>query len=397
MEVAHLNPSSEETTGADKPDAKAGVIAGFARTAAFQMSMLLTGFGKGLLKWWFRMPVKLFRPYAVNPYMVFQHMAAEDGKQANVKYIRGVVRQEGLSVLGRNMLPLMLVNSTIGAFLFNAYAWATHILYDVQGNFSVLEDGSRHYATSQIQIIDPVPFIGGAFAGAAQSLLSTPVDNLQRQLDPASIAAQRHSKGGIISLLVDTARNLLAEQPPPKPIQQQENPHPSPTHYSHRVHHLKHQFNHRLSPLLLLYQNFRVSCFKDSLGFALFFGFFENGRDFGKGLVKQFQEWQGTTREGNPIMKGVTITGPQALAVVAAGGLAGMGFQAVSYPVDRLQAEAMGRRGAGHPRESWWHTYRRIGGFREVYRGIGGQFVRVVPASAVGLFVFEIVNEYLGP
>ncbi|KAJ3251085.1 hypothetical protein HDU77_006144 [Chytriomyces hyalinus] len=387
MEVGHLNPSTEpDVVAAEKPDASAGVLAGFARTAAFQGSLLVTGFGKGLLKWWFKMPVKLFRPVAVNPYMVFQHMAHGRGTTADVRFMRRVIREEGVGVVGRNFVPLLLVNSSIGAVLFNTYAGVMHTI-DVSPIAEHVHGGMP---------IDLAPVVSGLLAGAVQSVFATPVDNLQRSLDPKAIVALR-SNGGIIALVIDTLRSVLSSQPEPKPYIPLKNAHASPNHYTHRVHHLRHHVHNRVSPLKPLYHNFRITCLKDSVGFALFFGVFENMRDFGKRMVLRFQDWQGTEHHSNPIMKGVTITGPQALAVVGAGGLAGMGFQAVGYPIDRIQAEIQGRAQAGHVRESWIHAYNRIGGFREVYRGIGAQFVRVVPASAVGLFVFEMVNEYLGP
>ena len=49
MEAGLVHPSSE----GEEPETKggaAGLLAGFARTAAFQGSMFITGFGKGLLK-----------------------------------------------------------------------------------------------------------------------------------------------------------------------------------------------------------------------------------------------------------------------------------------------------------------------------------------------------------
>ncbi|KAJ3069860.1 hypothetical protein HDU98_007071 [Podochytrium sp. JEL0797] len=396
MDSPALPPPSPFLIGSpeDKPDAKVGIVVGFARTMAVQSSMLLMGFTKGLLKWWFRLPVKLFRPYAVNPYLVMNAMAAQDGKTVSTKYIRDLVQKEGFAALGRNMLPLMVVNSMIGAFLFNTYNYTTFLIGEV------LE--SKQPDTPKPARFNWVPFFAGWTAGAAQSLLSTPVDNMQRSLSTDAILAHRHAKGGIVSLILANLKQLAATATAPltdlvksstlQPSKMEANT------YSERAHHYRKHMNAKLHPYKPLYQNFRVSCTKDSLGFALFFGLFENARDLGKAGVKRIQDAYRTPgkEELHPILKGVTITGPQALAVVGAGGLAGMGFQVVAYPIDRINAKIHSR-GHAHTKDTWVHTVKKMGGIREVYRGIGGQFVRVVPASAVGLFVFEIVNEYLGP
>ncbi|KAI9340528.1 mitochondrial carrier domain-containing protein [Obelidium mucronatum] len=405
MECSHQDPSFNdpiETLAVEssaKPDARVGLVTAVVRTVTVQGSLFMMGAAKGLLKWFFRMPVKLFRPYAVNPYLVVSTMAAQDGKTMSPQYLRQVVKNEGFGVIGRNMAPLLVVNSLIGAFLFNTYAFSTHALESIVGR-------SAYQNTDTSVTFNWTPFVSGWTAGAAQSLFSTPVDNLQRSLSTDSILAHRHSKGGIASLILANLKDLAksattAAIPQKHPETETTAAKKTPfAHYSDKAHHYRTHIHTHLSPYKSLFHNFPQSCLKDSLGFALFFGLFENARDHGKLAVQTIQDYyqppSKSSLELHPIMKGVTITGPQALAVVAAGGLAGMGFQAVSYPIDRINAEMQGR--ANHnPKESWTHVVKRMGGIRQVYRGIGAQFVRVVPASAVGLFVFEIVNEYLGP
>ncbi|KAJ3081955.1 hypothetical protein HDU99_004092 [Rhizoclosmatium hyalinum] len=401
MDLVRMDLNSESNTHindqpqSSSPDARVGLVTGFVRTIAVQGSMMVMGFTKGLLKWWFRLPVKLFRPYAVNPYLVLSHMAEQDGKTLSTSYMRGVVKNEGWGVISRNIAPLLLVNSLIGAFLFNTYTFSSHFL---ESKFK--QDPS----SKQKQLsFDWIPFVSGGIAGASQSLLSTPVDNMQRSLSTDAILAHRHARGGIASLIFANLKGLAATAA--SPLTDLVSPHHEPNSTTPGTHTTRQPYLHqrlltRLAPYKPLYQNFSLTCTRDSIGFALFFGLFENGRDFGKAAVQRIQDELYANNvdyhvNANPILKGVTITGPQALAVVGAGGLAGMGFQAVSYPIERVNAERLGRE--GHVKESWVHTFNRMGGFRQVYKGIGGQLVRVVPASAVGLFVFEIVNEYLGP
>ncbi|KAJ3118616.1 hypothetical protein HK100_000576, partial [Physocladia obscura] len=386
----------------------AGTVAAFTRSIAMQGTLAMGGMLKGLLKWWFRLPVN----YVVNPYLVLNHSAAREGV-GRMTYLRKALRKDGgLRAVAKNTFPLLIVNSLIGAFLFNTYAYASDaisaVYLDSNSIFGSKQDDSIYNNENGMEYrFSLTPFLAGAIAGASQSLLSTPIDNLQRtpHFSADSIIASRHSKAGIMSVFVESLKSLtdhahstidaLTHSTNPVATRNAANKmhHRS---YSH-THIFRQRFTRYTRPL---YQNFGLTCLKDSIGFALFFGLFENTRDAGKVLVKQAQDafYVGVAddqcRGKHPIMKGVTITGPQALAIVAAGGFAGMGFQAVSFPIDRIQAEIQ----QSHDRmrrESAFSVFKRLGGIQGVYSGIGGQFGRVVPASAAALFVYELVNEYL--
>ncbi|ORY46046.1 hypothetical protein BCR33DRAFT_678815, partial [Rhizoclosmatium globosum] len=248
MDLVRMDLNSESNTHindqpqSSSPDARVGLVTGFVRTIAVQGSMMVMGFTKGLLKWWFRLPVKLFRPYAVNPYLVLSHMAEQDGKTLSTSYMRGVVKNEGWGVISRNIAPLLLVNSLIGAFLFNTYTFSSHFL---ESKFK--QDPS----SKQKQLsFDWIPFVSGGIAGASQSLLSTPVDNMQHLVSP------HHEPNST-----------------------------TPGTHTTRQPYLHQRLLTRLAPYKPLYQNFSLTCTRDSIGFALFFGLFENGRDFGKAAV----------------------------------------------------------------------------------------------------------------
>ncbi|KAJ3226818.1 hypothetical protein HK099_004087 [Clydaea vesicula] len=100
----------------------AETIAAFVRAFLMKSTITLSGFGKGFLKYWFRTPVKFFRPSTLNPWALFSAMASAEEKKANFRFVRSVVKNEGIQVIGRNMLPLMLANAFVGAVLFNVYA-----------------------------------------------------------------------------------------------------------------------------------------------------------------------------------------------------------------------------------------------------------------------------------
>ncbi|KAJ3343670.1 hypothetical protein HDU83_005581 [Entophlyctis luteolus] len=405
------------TTGA------AGVVAAFTRSLAMQGSLLLTGLAKGMLKWWFRVPVKLFRPAVVNPYLVLNHMAVRDGHgRVDVRYMRRLVKTHGAAAVVKNTAPLLLVNSLVGAFLFNAYSGACAGLRALTLPLQAeLDPDGCEFSP------DWVPFAAGLIAGAAQSVFSTPIDNLQRSAHTHLYSDSNHhnnnshgqhqhpgtrNSGIVGSVFMQALRSMGIPTLHDQQQQQQQQFHQQQqllnqrqdnSHHNHtpskgprRLHERVHAARHVIAPYRPLYDNFRLNCLKDSLGFALFFGLFENTRDAGKALVARIQQLRQQNDEdvvqSNPIMKGVTLTGPQALAVVAAGGFAGMGFQFVNYPVDRIASESQGR---GGEKETVQAIVKRLG-IRGLYSGIGGQFARVVPASSAALFVYELVNEYLG-
>eukprot|EP00842_Homolaphlyctis_polyrhiza_P005495 jgi/Hompol1/5947/HPOL_000912-RA len=78
-----------------QPSALAGVVAGIVRPVLGGAAILIVGTAKSALQWFFRVPVKLFRPSAVNPWFVFQSMAVAQGRQMSVDFVRQTVRQEG--------------------------------------------------------------------------------------------------------------------------------------------------------------------------------------------------------------------------------------------------------------------------------------------------------------
>jgi hypothetical protein len=107
----------------------------------------------------------MFRPYAVNPWLVLNQMAQSDGKTFSIGYIRRVVQQEGWRMLGLNVLPLMVANGMVGVALFHSYtlaSWKT----------------SNH-------------FFGGGIAGMISTIIATPMDRVT-QMMTTHVMQHRH-------------------------------------------------------------------------------------------------------------------------------------------------------------------------------------------------------------
>ncbi|KAJ3220151.1 hypothetical protein HDU67_005475 [Dinochytrium kinnereticum] len=350
------------------------VIAAFARSFAQQSMMALTGFSKGMLKWWFRVPVKLFRPSVVNPFLIFAAVAEQQGRRVSVDFVRSLVKVEGT------------LKSIVGAVLFNTYSISMSLLATEVPIISSENDEELTYEVKHH------PFTAGALAGAAQSLLATPLDNITRRVDPAEVAARRGE--GLLGVMAQTAREAMPKE------------------------------GGKWAKFRFLYNGYGATLAKDSMGFSLFFGLFETTRRMGKRFVADLHETNNWPKRHHYPTNGIqptdsdpksrpslSITLGSVTAVVGAGSLAGMGYQLVAYPFDRVHQvmtelsptgfvtppPSSSSSSAEPSKPDWravWNVV-RTRGVAPFYRGIGAQLVRVAPPSAVGLLIFEIANSHL--
>ncbi|KAJ3016646.1 hypothetical protein HKX48_003923 [Thoreauomyces humboldtii] len=371
------------------PKPVVGVVAGVAKSIATKSAFAASSLGKGFLKWWFSLPVKLFRPHTVNPWTVVNHMAATSGQKAGLAYMRTVVAEEGYGFLGRNVAPLLFANAAAGAVLFNVYA----------STITALAPASAGTAAP----VEHHPFIAGAFAGAATALISTPIDNIKASISPADIVAGRHD--GMLRFTRRTCRNALKDD---KTLWQKTRK---------------------------LYVGIGHLGAKDALGFGTFFFLFENIRKHAKGAVADVWNLKepstktivGSTNELPP-RRSVGLVIANATAVILSGGIAGMGYQAVIYPIDNIpsvlasssasdisrnpQMVKVAAQAAAPIYEDGFHNANTGGtvngarfqwkevwevarqkGVRPFYSGIMPQLVRVMPPSALGLFAYEVASS----
>jgi hypothetical protein len=172
-------PESDEKPPKERPlplpmtpitiDAVPGLLAGFSRTFLTKSVLFGLSIVREVIQWWFRVPIKMFRPYAVNPWMVLNEMAITDGKQLTYRYVQTAVKREGWRVVALNVLPLMLANGTVGAVLFHTYTVAS----------SRIQSPYRFY-------------LAGGIAGLFSSTVSTPMDRLTRMIVKGHSVQQRH-------------------------------------------------------------------------------------------------------------------------------------------------------------------------------------------------------------
>ncbi|KAJ3122694.1 hypothetical protein HK098_002530 [Nowakowskiella sp. JEL0407] len=388
--AASQNESAEKNSMEEKwTDLIPGFYAGLVRVIALKSAVFIStatvSLIKALAKWWFRFPIKLFRPNTFNSLFMFQSMAASDGKKLSVRYIRDVMKKEGIGFLGPNFFPLLVANGAVAAVLFNTY-----------GSYSdyLSRDGFRYHH----------PFVAGYVAGLAQSILSTPLDNIQRAIDPSELVAQRS-----MGILRYTVRSIESKIPTKSPLE-----------FS--------RFLFHALPYVAL---------RDSLGFMMFFGVFEGLRKVGGKLAEDaiLHAKKEQTSESNPYSPYLTrfqIGGYRASSVLFAGAMAGSAFQLVVYPLEQLRplilksetilekskngmeaalddsVIAKESKTAKHHHRYTRHfkrmdvindrlaRFRAVGevirsqGLRPFFAGIGPTIIRSMPASALALLAYEL-------
>ncbi|BGP26794.1 mitochondrial carrier protein [Rhodotorula toruloides] len=111
----------------------------------------------------FKRPVRLFRPVKISTWAGIQAIAEEHGRSVTPGFVRGLLRKEGWRFFPKHVFPPLAINATIGLTLFTAYTTSE----------SQLTPRFDSPAASFLLI----PFISGSLAGAAQSLISAPLDN----------------------------------------------------------------------------------------------------------------------------------------------------------------------------------------------------------------------------
>ncbi|KAJ2722091.1 hypothetical protein GGI07_003533 [Coemansia sp. Benny D115] len=147
---------------------------------------------------WYRTPLKLFRPLRVDylatarallPQEVLSQRVSLRG--STVGMIANAVRQRGWAFLPRYVIQPMLANWIVGFALFTTYTATLPAAY------------ARASSQYSISTREPLPwhppFIAGAVAGLAQSIVATPLDSLRIRFEVEDMVSGRyHSWWGFV-------------------------------------------------------------------------------------------------------------------------------------------------------------------------------------------------------
>lgn len=146
----------------------------------------------GTLAFVFRAPVRLFRPVKLSSWSLLEAMAQREGRKLSFRYMRTLIQRESKSFLPHLLIPPLLVNTTIGFCLFEAYSLTeAHLVNKYYPRLPISgvndlkrDDEKKSDETLKARSIDTftplwiVALAGGA-AGAAQCIVSAPLDNVR--------------------------------------------------------------------------------------------------------------------------------------------------------------------------------------------------------------------------
>jgi hypothetical protein len=92
-----MNDPIEKKPKETRTELVASTTAAIVKTFAVKSAMIMSGWMKGFLQWWFRYPIKLFRPSTTQtPWSLVKNMADHRGRKVSVKFVRQMVAEEGV-------------------------------------------------------------------------------------------------------------------------------------------------------------------------------------------------------------------------------------------------------------------------------------------------------------
>ncbi|KAI8890591.1 mitochondrial carrier [Backusella circina FSU 941] len=343
----------------------------------------------------YRTPVKLFRPLRVD-YLIMARallpMDEHSTKRFSFRYtsigmITHAVKTKGWNFIPRHILPPLVANTLIGTVLYTTYI-ATLPLFHPPSAFQL----HRPFPPPSYNSV----FMAGCLAGAAQSVIATPLDSLKVRFEVNDLLEGKHKS------MYQFAKFTLKEL-----------------------------------GVASAYRGFTLTLIRDSLACGLFFATFEWVKQ--QGYYYFLDEMYGLQVDSrktlNELEKGwnevhhmseedqhsiMTSSGKKAerpplmlepMFVIFAGAAAAMAYQTIEHPLSKIHSIFYIEEGQSEfthksKREPVQHLYRRTleqcklqvklngGSWRKfLYSEFGSTVMRVIPATSVGFLVFELVKR----
>ncbi|RKP12852.1 mitochondrial carrier domain-containing protein, partial [Piptocephalis cylindrospora] len=340
------------------------------------------------LYFWYRSPLKLFRPVRVD-YLVMARavtsapsttalVPSKGGGQGRLRarweasslgLVLAAIKQEGWYFFPRHILPPLLANSLCGAVLFNVYAALT----PTPATFTEEEEEEGWNGQKEGRVIQVTPdpsiwryYAAGAVAGASHALVAAPMDALQVRMEVKEMLDRKHP--GIWRWAVKSLRDM---------------------------------------GYLQAYRGFTLTCSKDALGYGVFFGVYESTR---AALLQHRSALFSSAKVPNPFTQDSIIY--NVLCTLVAGATAGAAYQLVDHPLDRVRSVLIlsdsGVTAHGSIYRASYHRWRRIlgldtmeasgwartkVGWRWCWEGFGASVLKAAPATSIGLLCYELLRR----
>ncbi|KAG8934339.1 hypothetical protein FRC01_003587 [Tulasnella sp. 417] len=129
---------------------------------------------------YFARPVRLFRPSKVTGWMTLQSVAARHNTSLSPQYLTLLIKNEGWKVIPRHFLPPLIVNSALGAILFETFTLCNRRLH-------------KFYPETPTVVLAST---SGAVAGALHAFAGAPADNVRLVLERGLNASRNSSIQG---------------------------------------------------------------------------------------------------------------------------------------------------------------------------------------------------------
>ncbi|KAJ2931447.1 hypothetical protein H1R20_g5672, partial [Candolleomyces eurysporus] len=118
---------------------------------------------------YFSRPVRLFRPAKVTGWQFLKNVAHQEGALLTPSYVVQLCKSHGVWVVPKHFLPPMLLNAGLGTVLWTSYGEA----------YTALAPSTGHHSVTTAAL-------SGAVAGGCQALLAAPAENVRLLLEGGS-------------------------------------------------------------------------------------------------------------------------------------------------------------------------------------------------------------------
>ncbi|KII88668.1 hypothetical protein PLICRDRAFT_633084 [Plicaturopsis crispa FD-325 SS-3] len=250
---------------------------------------------------YFSRPMRLFRPAKVSGWQSMRGLAMQHGESLTPKYMYGLVKQQGFTIIAKHFIPPIMINAALGTILWTTYSETSAALGD-----------DSHLG---------VAALSGAAAGGAQAVFAAPAENVRLVLEGGRGRGWSHAWKEV----------FRGTEPPARP---REN-----LRELRQVRHWMHEVGEMAGRG---WDGWGWGCAKDVCGFAAFFTVFEitrriavQTREASQGIVAQrFTLFFG---EDETRLQHIRRHFPRTvygLTLVTGGVIAGLSYELVSRPFD---------------------------------------------------------------
>ncbi|KAG2020444.1 hypothetical protein CC2G_005785 [Coprinopsis cinerea AmutBmut pab1-1] len=253
---------------------------------------------------YFSRPVRLFRPAKVTGWQFLRNIASQEGASLTPNYVLTMCKTQGVWVVPKHFLPPILLNAALGTVLWTSYGLANEAITERFGDDHPIRTAA----------------LAGGFAGGCQALVAAPAENVRLLLEGGSGG---HSWSCVWK---EVFRSRVS--PPSLSHHQQLQEIRELRHWLHEVGEMAGRG----------WDGWKWGCGKDICAFAAFFTVFEMTRRTSASITPKAHEF--LSHPAFPWDPSKVQSAPKvinACTLVAGGVLAGLVYEAVSRPWDRVR------------------------------------------------------------